>query len=209
MDGMAGNHLITDEATLVALYGESSPAALTKEVDYLHPHYCAMIAASPFVVMATSGPGGLDVSPRGDPAGFVTIADDRTLLVPDRRGNNRVDSLRNLIADPRIALLFMIPGVGETLRVNGRAEISIDPALLARFPMQGKLPRSVIVVHVESVYFQCPKALVRSELWNPARHIERKSLPSTGTILADISRGAAGGDEYDRAYPERLKATIY
>ena len=169
------------------------PIALTKEVDYLHPHYRAMIAASPFVVLATSGPGGLDVSPRGDPAGFVTIEDDRTLLIPDRRGNNRVDSLRNLITDPRIALLFLIPGVGETLRVNGRAEISIDPALLARFPMQGKLPRSVIVVHVETVYFQCPKALVRSELWNPARHIERKSLPSTGTILADISRGAAGG----------------
>ncbi len=209
MDGMAGNHLITDEATLVALYGESSPAALTKEVAYLHPHYGAMIAASPFVVIATSGPGGLDVSPRGDPAGFVTIEDDRTLLIPDRRGNNRVDSLRNLIADPRIALLFLIPGVGETLRVNGRAEISIDPALLARFPMQGKLPRSVIVVHVETAYFQCPKALVRSELWNPARHIARKALPSTGTILADITRGVTGGEQYDREYPERLKATIY
>ena len=209
MDGMVGSHLITDEATLAALYGESSPAALTKETDYLHPHYSAMIAASPFVVLATSGPGGLDVSPRGDPAGFVTIENDRTLLIPDRRGNNRIDSLRNLIADPRIALLFLIPGVGETLRVNGRAEISIDPALLTRFPMQGKLPRSVIVVHVEAVYFQCPKALVRSELWNPAKHIERKSLPSTGTMLADISRGAAGGEQYDREYPERLKATIY
>jgi PPOX class probable FMN-dependent enzyme len=209
MDGMQGNHTITDEATLVALYGQSMPAALTKEVDYLHPHYRAMIAASPFVVLATSGPGGLDVLGRGDPPGVVLIEDDRTLLIPDRRGNNRVDSLRNLIADPRIALLFLIPGVGETLRVNGRAEISIDPALLARFPMQGKLPRSVIVVHVETVYFQCPKALVRSELWNPARHIERKSLPSTGTILADISRGAAGGEQYDREYPERLKATIY
>jgi PPOX class probable FMN-dependent enzyme len=151
----------------------------------------------------------LDVSPRGDPAGFVAIEDDRTLLIPDRRGNNRVDSLRNLIADPRIALLFLIPGVGETLRVNGWAEISIAPALLARFPMQGKLPRSVLVVHVEAVYFQCQKALVRSELWNPAKHIERKSLPSTGTILADISRGAAGGEQYDREYPERMQATIY
>jgi hypothetical protein len=192
------------------LYGESSPAALTKEIDYLHPHYRAMIEASPFLAMATSGPGGLDVTPRGDPVGqFVTIENDRTLLIPDRRGNNRVDSLRNLLVDPRIALLFLIPGVGETLRVNGRAEISIDPALLARFPMQGKLPRSVIVVHVETVYFQCPKALVRSELWNPAKQIERKSLPSTGTILADISRGAAGGEKYDQEYPERLKATIY
>ena len=209
MHGMAGSHLITDEATLTTLYGESSPAALTKEIDYLHPHYAAMIAASPFVVLATSGPDGLDVSPRGDPAGFVTIEDDRTLLIPDRRGNNRTDSLRNLITDPRIALLFLIPGVGETLRVNGRAEISIDPALLARFTMQGKLPRSVIVVHVETVYFQCPKALVRSELWNPAKQIERKSLPSTGTMLADITSGAVGGEQYDRDYPERLKATIY
>jgi uncharacterized protein len=210
MDGMGGNHLITDEATLVALYGEPVAAAVSKEIDYIHPHYRAMIEASPFLAMATSGPGGLDVTPRGDPVGeFVVIEDDRTLLLPDRRGNNRVDSLRNLIVDPRIALLFLIPGVGETLRVNGRADISIDPALLARFPMQGKLPRSVIVVHVERVYFQCPKALVRSELWNPAKHIERKSLPSTGTILADISRGAAGGDQYDRDYPERLKATIY
>jgi hypothetical protein len=209
MHGMAGSHLITDEATLTALYGESSPAALTKEIDYLHPHYAAMITASPFVVLATSGPDGLDVSPRGDPAGFVTIEDDRTLLMPDRRGNNRIDSLRNLITDPRIALLFLIPGVGETLRVNGRADISIDPALLERFEMQGKLPRSVIVVHVETVYFQCPKALVRSELWNPAKQIERKSLPSTGTMLADITRGMVGGEQYDRDYPERLKATIY
>ncbi len=168
-----------------------------------------MIAASPFVVLATSGPGGLDATPRGDPAGFVAIEDNRTLLIPDRRGNNRLDSLRNLLTDPRIALLFLIPGVGETLRVNGRAEISIDPALLARFPMQGKLPRSVIVVHVERVYFQCPKALVRSELWNPARQIDRKALPSTGTILADISHGVAGGEQYNREYPDRLKATIY
>jgi PPOX class probable FMN-dependent enzyme len=209
MDGMVGSHRITDEATLVAHYGESSGAALSKEIDYLHPHYSAMIAASPFVVLATSGPDGLDVSPRGDPAGFVTIENDRTLLIPDRRGNNRIDSLRNLISDPRIALLFLIPGVGETLRVNGWAEISIDPALLARFAMQGKLPRSVIVVHVETVYFQCPKALVRSELWNPAKQIERKSLASTGTMLADITRGAVGGEQYDRDYPERLKATIY
>jgi hypothetical protein len=191
------------------LYGEPMEPAITKEIDYVHPHYRAMIEASPFMVMATSGPDGLDVSPRGDPPGFVTVADERTLLIPDRRGNNRADSLNNLIADPRIALLFLIPGVGETLRVNGRAEISIDPALLERFPAQGKLPRSVIVVHVERVYFQCPKALVRSDLWNPAKHVERRSLPSSGTILGDISRGRIGGPEWDAAYPERLKATIY
>jgi len=168
-----------------------------------------MIEASPFMVMATSGPDGLDVSPRGDPPGFVVVENDRTLLIPDRRGNNRADSLSNLVADPRIALLFLIPGVGETLRVNGRAEISVDAAMLERFPAQGKLPRSVIVVRVERVYFQCPKALVRSDLWNPTKHIERRSLPSSGTILADITRGQVGGAEYDAAYPERLKATIY
>ena len=205
MDGT----LLTDAMALRELYGEPSEGAIAKEIDYVHPHYRAMIEASPFMVMATSGQDGLDVSPRGDPAGFVVVEDDKTLLIPDRRGNNRADTLNNLIADPRIALLFLIPGVGETLRVNGRAEISVDPALLERFPAQGKLPRSVVVVHVERVYFQCPKAIVRSDLWNPAKHIARKSLPTTGTILADISRGRVGGAEYDAAYPERLKATIY
>jgi PPOX class probable FMN-dependent enzyme len=205
MDGT----LLTDAAVLRELYGEPSEPAIAKEIDYVHPHYRAMIEASPFMVMATSGPDGLDVSPRGDPPGFVVVEDERTLLIPDRRGNNRADSLNNLIADPRIALLFLIPGVGETLRVNGRAEVSIDPALLQRFPAQGKLPRTVIVVHVERVYFQCPKALVRSDLWNPAKQVERRSLPSSGTILADISRGQLGGSEWDAAYPERLKATIY
>jgi PPOX class probable FMN-dependent enzyme len=209
MDGMQDAHLISDAAALRTLYGEPSEGAIAKEVNHVHPHYRAMIEASPFMVMATSGPDGLDVSPRGDPPGFVVVEDEKTLLIPDRRGNNRTDSLGNLIADPRIALLFLIPGVGETLRVNGRAEISVDPDLLARFPAQGKLPRSVVVVHVERVYFQCPKALVRSDLWNPAKHVERRSLPSSGTILADITRGRVGGAEYDAAYPERLKATIY
>ena len=209
MDASSDNHLIRDEAALTAVYGEPSPASIAKEVDYLHPHYLAMIAASPFVAMATCGPEGLDVSPRGDPAGFVSVADERTLLMPDRRGNNRTDSLRNIIRDPRVALLFLIPGVGETLRVNGRAAISVAPDLLARFEFRGTLPRSVIVVHVETVYFQCPKALVRSELWNPEKHISRKALPSTGTILADITAGTVGGEQYDREYPDRLRKTLY
>ena len=209
MDMIAPDHLIRDEETLNALYGEISPGAIAKEIDYIHPHYRAMIEASPFMVLATTGPGGLDTSPRGDPAGFVHVVDDRTLLIPDRRGNNRADSLRNIIHDPKVALLFLIPGVGETLRVNGSAVISTDPALLARFPFNGTLPRSVIVVTAERVYFQCPKALVRSELWNPDKHISRKALPSTGTILADITAGTVGGEEYDRAYPERLKQTLY
>jgi len=202
-------YLISDETTLEALYGSPSEGAIRKEIDYIHPHYAALIAASPFVTIATSGPGGMDVSPRGDPAGFVTVEDAHTLLIPDRRGNNRTDTMRNLIHDPRIALLFLIPGVGETLRVNGRAVISVDPALLERFPAQGKLPRAVLIVTAERVYFQCPKALVRSELWNPDKRIPRSALPSTGTILADLTRGAIEQEAYDAAYPERLRATIY
>jgi uncharacterized protein len=209
MDLLDGTDLIRDEATLTALYGEPSAGAIAKEIDYIHPHYRAMIEASPFVVLATSGPGGLDASPRGDPAGFVHVLDDKTVLIPDRRGNNRADSLRNIIHDPRVALLFLIPGVGETLRINGRAVVSVAPALLARFPFRNTLPRSVIVVTAERVYFQCSKALVRSGLWNPETHVDRKSLPSTGTVLADISAGRIGGEQYDRDYPERLRTTLY
>jgi PPOX class probable FMN-dependent enzyme len=209
MDAGQENHLIRDEAALEALYGTPSPGAIRKEVNYIHPHYRAMIEVSPFMVLATSGPGGLDCSPRGDPAGFVSVEDEHTVLIPDRRGNNRADTLRNIIHDPRIALLFLIPGVSETLRINGRAAISVAPELLARFPAQGKLPRSVIVVTAERVYFQCPKAIVRSELWNPAKHIQRSALPSTGTILAALTAGTIGGDQYDKDYPERMRNTIY
>jgi PPOX class probable FMN-dependent enzyme len=209
MDMIAPDYLIRDEATLNALYGEVSAGAIAKEIDYIHPHYRAMIEASPFVVLGTSGPGGLDCSPRGDPAGFVHVLDDKTLLIPDRRGNNRADSLRNIIHDPRVTLLFLIPGVGETLRINGTAAISVGPALLERFPFKGTLPRSVIVVTADRVYFQCPKALVRSELWNPDKHISRKALPSTGTIMGDITAGKLGGEQYDRDYPERLRTTLY
>jgi PPOX class probable FMN-dependent enzyme len=209
MDVISGDNLIRDEASLEAVYGESPAGAIAKEIDYIHPHYRAMIEASPFLVLATSGPEGLDCSPRGDPAGFVHVLDEKTLLIPDRRGNNRIDSLRNIIRDDRVALLFLIPGVGETLRVNGRASISVAPELIGRFPFRGTLPRSVIVVRAESVYFQCPKALVRSELWNPQKHISRKELPSTGLILADVTAGMINGEQYDREYPERLRTTIY
>ena len=209
MDAISGDSLIRDEAGLSALYGESSPGAIAKEIDYIHPHYRAMIEASPFMVLATSGPEGLDASPRGDPAGFVHVLDDKTLLIPDRRGNNRIDSLRNIVRDDRVALLFLIPGMGETLRVNGRAVISVAPELIGRFPFRGTLPRSVIVVTAERVYFQCPKAIVRSELWNSENHLSRKDLPSAGTILADVSAGLINGEQYDRDSPERLRATIY
>jgi uncharacterized protein len=130
-------------------------------------------------------------------------------MIPDRRGNNRIDSLRNIVRDPRVSLLFLIPGVGETIRVIGRATISTDPALCESFIFAGKLPRAVILVAVESVYFQCSKAIIRSKLWDPARVIDRASLPSNGTVLAEITHGKEGGAEYDKAYPARLKATIY
>jgi hypothetical protein len=209
MDAISGDSLIRDEAGLSAIYGKSSPGAIAKETDYIHPHYRTMIEASPFMVLATSGPEGLDASPRGDPAGFVHVLDDKTLLIPDRRGNNRIDSLRNIVRDDRVALLFLIPGVGETLRVNGRAVISVAPELIGRFPFRGTLPRSVIVVTAERVYFQCSKAIVRSELWNSQNHLSRKDLPSTGAILADVSAGLINGEQYDRDSPERLRATIY
>jgi len=209
MDAINTSGLIRDQAALDAIYGESPVGAIAKETDYIHPHYRTMIEASPFVVIATSGPEGLDCSPRGDPAGFVHVLDDKTVLIPDRRGNNRIDTLRNIIRDDRVALLFLIPGIGETLRINGRASISVAPELIGRFPYRGTLPRSVIIVRAENVYFQCPKALVRSELWNPEKQISRKSLPSTGTILADITAGKVGGEQYDRDYPERLRTTIY
>jgi PPOX class probable FMN-dependent enzyme len=203
-------NVITTMAELEALYTEGVyPPAKVKETDRITKAYRALVEASPFFALATSGPNGLDCSPRGDPKGFVRVVDDNTIIVPDRRGNNRIDSLRNLIHDPRVALLFLIPGVSETLRIMGRATISTDPGLCASFTMQGKAPRSVLVIAVEQVFFQCAKAIVRSKLWDPATQVERSSLPSTGTILAEISGGKIGGDEHDRLAPQRIKETIY
>jgi PPOX class probable FMN-dependent enzyme len=203
-----GNDIAT-EAELDALYGQSPPAAILKEIDHISDHYRAFIEASPFVILATSGPEGLDCSPRGDPKGFVRVADRKTLIIPDRRGNNRIDSLRNIVRDPRVALLFLIPGVGETMRVNGTARLSTDPELCQSFTMQGKQPACVIVVTAERVYPQCSKALVRSKLWDPSQHIARSELPSMGSIIEAISKGDFDGKTYDAAYPERLKQTIY
>jgi PPOX class probable FMN-dependent enzyme len=206
---MDQQHLVTDVAALERLYGLPSGASVEKEVGYIHPHYRRMIEVSPFVVLATSGPGGLDTSPRGDPAGFVIVEDEKTLLIPDRRGNNRIDSLRNIIADPRVALLFLIPGVGETLRVNGRAAISTAPSLLERFEMDGKRPRSVIVVSVDTVFFQCSRAIWRSKLWDPETFIERKALPSLGRMIADLSESRIEAETYDNGLYERLKTSLY
>jgi uncharacterized protein len=196
-------------AELEAVYGTPSPIATDKELDHLIPLTMEYVRAAPFVVVATSGPGGLDCSPRGDPAGFVTIEDERTLLLPDRRGNNRLDTLRNLVVDPRIGLLFLIPGVGVTLRVNGTAVLSTDDSLRARFTMDGKLPATVIVVTIASVYTQCPKALIRSHLWDPARYLTATDLPSVGEIMTAITAGEFDGEAYDAAYPERVRQTIY
>ena len=203
------DHLITSIAQLEAIYGLPAGAAVWKEIDHISAEYRAFIEKAPFFVLASVGPEGVDCTPRGDEPGFVRVADEHTLMIPDRRGNNRVDSLRNIVRDPRVSLLFLVPGVGETFRVIGRAKISTDPALCDSFVFAGKTPRSVIVVSVESIYFQCSKAIIRSKLWDPARLIDRKSLPSNGTVLAEITKGAEGGEEYDKAYPERLKATIY
>jgi uncharacterized protein len=202
-------YLVTSINQLESIYGEPSGPAVVKEIDHVNADYRAFIEAAPFCAVATCGLGGLDCTPRGDPPGFVRVLDEKTLLIPDRRGNNRIDSLRNLIADPRISLLFLIPGCGETIRVSGRAAISIDPTLCESFVFAGKTPRSVIVVSVDRVYFQCAKAIVRSKLWDPATQIDRRSLPTSGTILAGISKGAIGGPEHDRTAPERMKATIY
>jgi uncharacterized protein len=202
-------HEITTLAALDALYGEPVAAAIVKEIDHISEHYKAFIDKSPFVILASVGPEGLDCSPRGDPAGFVRVRDERTVLIPDRRGNNRIDALRNIVRDPRVSLLFLIPGIGNTLRINGRATISVDPELCQSFAMAGKPPRSVLVVTADRVYFQCPKALVRSRLWAQEAQIARSELPSTGEILERLSKGSIDGTEYEKAYPARLKETLY
>jgi uncharacterized protein len=194
---------------LQALYGSPVEASITKEVNYLTPEYRALIEASPFAVLATSGPEGLDCSPRGDQPGFVRVVSDRQLMMPDRRGNNRTDSLRNIIRDPRVALLFMIPGSSTTLRVNGRAYLEDDSELLASFAVDGKAPRSVIVMAIDRVYFQCARAILRADLWNPDTHVAATCLPTPGQILAALSANRLGGEEYDRAWPERARQSMW
>ena len=209
---MGEKHTVTSIAELEALYTPVNPVALMKEIDHISDDYARFIAASPFMILATSGAEGLDCSPRGDPAGFVRVLDRKTVAIPDRRGNNRIDSLRNIVRDPRVALLFMIPGIGETMRINGRAVISTGPELRASFAMEGKVPQSVILVTVESIYPQCQKALVRSKLWDASRHLERSALPTVGQMMQNIAAKkseAFDGTAYDAAYPERLKQTIY
>jgi PPOX class probable FMN-dependent enzyme len=194
---------------LEALYGRPGEASLVKELDRLIPEYAALIEASPFVALATCGPEGLDCSPRGDLAGFVRIRDDRTLLMPDRHGNNRADSLKNIVREGRAALLFLIPGSGTTLRVNGRAVVDTDPELCASFAVDGKPARSVMVLSIDAVYFQCARAIHRSDLWNAEKHVDPAQLPSPGRILARTSAARIDGDTYDREWPERARKTMW
>ena len=194
---------------LEAIYGEPNEASTVKVADRITAPYRMLIDKSPFAALATSGPEGLDCSPRGDLPGFVRVHDDKTLMMPDRRGNNRVDSLRNIVRDPRIALLFLIPGSGSTLRVNGRAQVSVDPDLLTSFKVGGKAPRTVVIMTVDEIYFQCARAIVRSDLWNPDKRVDPNSLPTPGQILADMSENRVGGEDYDRAWPERARQTLW
>jgi PPOX class probable FMN-dependent enzyme len=199
---------ITTLDELQALYGDSHERSRRKELPHLIEPYRALIQASPFVVLASAGADGLDCSPRGDAPGFVHILDDHTLLLPDRPGNNRIDSLRNILHNPQVALLFLIPGVGESLRVNGRAEISLDPELLELGRAQGKLPRSALRIQVQSCYFQCSKAAVRSGLWDASRQVERASLPSAGDIFRCIYE-EFDVEAYERDLQQRLRTSLY
>jgi uncharacterized protein len=201
--------IVASVEELCALYGAPNENSTAKEADWIIPEYRRMIEASPFAALATSGPEGLDCSPRGDLPGFVRVHDERTLMLPDRMGNNRVDSLANIVRDPRCALMFLIPGWGNALRVNGRAVVETDEALRASFAVDGKAPRSVIVMTVEAVYFQCARAIVRSPLWDDASHIDPAVLPTAGQILASVSNARLGGEPYDTAWPARAAATLW
>jgi PPOX class probable FMN-dependent enzyme len=203
------DHLVTSIEALERLYDQPYGPSVAKETDRITEHYRAFIEAAPFFALASGGPDGFDCSPRGDAPGFVRVHDEKTLLVPDRRGNNRIDTLRNILHDPRVALLFLIPGCGETIRVNGRAAISADPELAQSFTVNDKVPRTVIIVAVDRVFYQCSKAIVRSRLWDPSRHVDRKSLPSAGTILDALTGGKLGGEAHDLNAPERLRQTLY
>jgi PPOX class probable FMN-dependent enzyme len=201
--------IIATVQELETIYGHPNEASTVKVADRITPSYRILIDKSPFAALATCGPEGLDCSPRGDLPGFVRIHDEKTLMMPDRRGNNRVDSLRNIVRDPRVALLFLIPGAGSTLRVNGRALLSVDRELLASFAVGDKAPRSVIVMTVHEIYFQCARAIVRSDLWNPDKRVDPKTLPTPGQILADMSDNRVGGENYDKEWPERARQTLW
>lgn len=200
---------ITDIAELEDIYGAPGLSSTVKVLDHIDENYARLIAASPFVVMATRGETALDCSPRGDAGPVAALIDPKTLHLPDRRGNNRIDSLRNLVRDPRIGLIFLIPGSGTTVRVNGTARISADPALLDRYRVEGKAPRTVIVVDVQTVFFQCARAIARARLWARAGEGDLSQLPSVGEILQAASSGDIDGKAYDAEWPERARKSLW
>ena len=200
--------IVKTVAELDAIYGETSEASLIKVSGRLTAGYRKLIEASPIVALATCGPEGLDCSPRGDPGAVMTILDDRTLVLPDRRGNNRIDSLRNIVRDGRVALLFLIPGSNTTLRINGRAEISVDPELLESLAMEGKLPRSAIVVSVGEIYFQCARALMRARIWDQNAWPDVSDLPTPGSLMRELKQDF-DSLTYDRDWPERARNSMW
>ncbi|MBE7637108.1 pyridoxamine 5'-phosphate oxidase family protein [Sneathiella sp. P13V-1] len=203
------NHIISSIEQLEAVYDEVNPISLAKETDYLTPAYQSWLEKSAFFALATSGPEGLDCSPRGDQEGTLfKIVDNRTLLIPDRRGNNRIDSLRNMLRDPRIATMFLIPGISECLRINGTATLSTDPELTGQFDVDGKIPRVVIILKIEAVYFQCARAIIRSGLWKPENIKSKDEVPTAGAMTKSAKEDFDAA-EYDAALPQRQKDTLY
>ena len=193
---------------LNGLYGQPVEASIIKVTPRLTPEYRRMLEASPFVALATVGPEGLDCSPRGDASQVVYVDDDKTLLMPDWRGNNRVDSLSNIVRDPRVGLMFLIPGSTTTMRVNGRAIVAIEPDLLERFEMDGKHPRSVVVITIDEVYTQCARAVIRADLWNAEKFVASGCLPTVGQMMKTIKEGF-DGENYDRDWPGRAAKTMW
>jgi PPOX class probable FMN-dependent enzyme len=201
-------HIIRDAAELSELYSHALERSVRKQLDHLDQYCRAFIAASPLVIIGTQN-GVADNSPRGDVPGFVQVADDHTLLIPDRRGNNRLDTLRNIVANPAIGLLFLVPGVHETFRVNGEAVVSRDPELTDRFIMHDKAPRTVIVVKVKEAYIHCSRALVRADLWNPTRLAAPRAVPTMGVIMAAHTCGFVEAKAFDDEAKERVPLTLY
>jgi PPOX class probable FMN-dependent enzyme len=194
---------------LEALYGAPGEASLLKVSDMLTSDYQVLVEASPFFALATAGPEGLDCSPRGELGGAFRILDEKTLAIPDRRGNNRIDSLRNIVRDNRVALLFLIPGSNTTIRMNGRAIVTVDADLLASLARDGKSPRSAIVVTVNEVYTQCGRAVLRADVWNPDHHVDPKSIPTAGDVLKAQANGNFDGETYDREWAGRAEKTMW
>ncbi|WP_417519012.1 pyridoxamine 5'-phosphate oxidase family protein [Minwuia sp.] len=202
-------HLITTEEGLRALYGEASGRAAAKAIGKLDKHCRHFISLSPFLILSSADADGRgDVSPKGDPAGFVHVIDDSTIAIPDRPGNNRIDTLINIVQNPDVACIFLIPGVRETLRVNGKAEISTDPELLAQMEVKGKLPISAIVIHVEQTFLHCAKSIIRSKIWDEEAQVDRKVLPSLSRMIADQLdqqiNEAEAEKQLEQAYRDRL-----